>query len=74
MLGLSQSDVAGRLGVSDSVISRFEERITLPMLNLDQLHAVFEADGIEFVAGEHGVRKRASGVIRAPWNPPPRKG
>ena len=73
LLDLSQSDIAGRLGVSKSVISVFERGTTWPILNLDQLRALFEGEGIDFVAGEPGIGKRASGVIRATWNPPPRR-
>jgi DNA-binding XRE family transcriptional regulator len=43
LLGLSQDDIAGRLGVSKTVISLFERDIILPILNIDQLRAVFEA-------------------------------
>jgi transcriptional regulator with XRE-family HTH domain len=73
LLGLSQADIAGRLGVSKSAISVFERSIAWPILNLDQLRADFEGEGIEFVTGEPGVRKRPPGAIRAKWSPALRK-
>jgi transcriptional regulator with XRE-family HTH domain len=75
LLRLSQDDIAGRLGVSKSVISLFERGTTPPILNLDRLRAVFEAAGIAFVAGEPGAQQKpSSGTIRATWNQPPQRG
>ena len=59
LLGWSQEDLAGQLGVSDTTIALFERRHhKSTTLNLRELRLVLESVGIEFSESEPGVRLR----------------
>lgn len=61
LLGWSESDLASKVGVSETAISLFErEKRRLLMVDTSRLRAALEAAGVEFVHdGESGVRLKA---------------
>ena len=58
LLGWSELDLAGKVGVSETAISLFErEKRRLLMVDTSQLRAALETAGVEFIHdGESGVR------------------
>jgi transcriptional regulator with XRE-family HTH domain len=63
LLGWSQTALAGRADLSNSAISFFENGRRRPSpRGLLSLRKAFEAAGVEFTAGEAGVRTRGSAV------------
>jgi len=74
LLGWSQEDLAGPVGVSKATIGALESgRHPRRTLNLSTLRAALESAGVEFTkGGRPGARlKVAGGTIRASWGPPP---
>ena len=76
LANLSQPDIAKATGLSLPTIRRAESerKVSVSADAISAIRAALEAAGVEFTNGdEPGVRlRKADGVIRATWNPPPR--
>jgi transcriptional regulator with XRE-family HTH domain len=63
LLGWSQEKLATELLINENSVSSFERRQRLPrQLDLVKLRRVFESAGVEFTAGEPGVRRSRAQV------------
>jgi hypothetical protein len=72
LLGWSRSDLAQHVYVSERIIGKYENGLSVSHLNLGSLRSTFESAGVEFIAENGGglgvsLRKAATCANGAPW-------
>ena len=78
LVNISQVRLARLANVTESMLRDFEKGRRMPTIaDLEAIRRALEAKGVEFITevnDQPGVRlKKGDGVIRATWDPPPRK-
>jgi transcriptional regulator with XRE-family HTH domain len=74
LLGWSQMRLSRKSGFGDSTIAKFERgEMPLSVLSVSTIKRTLEDAGVDFGEGAEPTLKTTRAVIRATWNPPPKR-